>query len=220
MTALEQLSDDEMNDNSLASGWFDTETGEFHGYQDEEHFYQKELVLMRHAKPHEEGPDPGLSPEGRREAEEVVQDFQGFDLSHFVCKCSPMLRCLETARIIQRGTGARFAVDPYLVEPPPFLQSGDRYHIPCRQEQFAEFEWTYRGTWPIEWIARQDFQRHVGNVLRFLPHRTMIISHSSFVVTMARLALCESTVHKCGIPTASITHIVNKEVRCLGRVAV
>lgn len=218
MAALEQLSSDELQDDSILSGFFDIETGEFKGYVEEEHFYEKELVLMRHAEPENDGPDPGLSPRGHDQVSGVISYLQKLDLKDYVCKCSPMLRCLQTARIIQQGTGVYFQVDPYLLEPPPFLKCGESYYIPARCDEFPEYEWPYHDGWVIEHIERQDFNRHVGNVLRFLPQRSIIISHSGFVISMARLALCEKTILKCGIPTASLTHIENREVRCLGRV--
>lgn len=218
MAALEQLSKEELEDDSISSGFFDTETGEFNGYIEEEHFFHKELVLLRHAEPSDDGPDPGLSDHGVDQVKNVVSYLSKLNLEQFTCKCSPMLRCLQTARIIQKMTGVQFHVDPYLLEPPPFLAYGEQYYIPARCEEFPEYEWPYRDGWVIEWIEQQEFNRHVGNVLKFLPCKSIIISHSGFVVSMARLALCEKTILQSGIPTASLTHIENREVRCLGEV--
>ena len=216
--AFAELSEDEKASDDIASGVYDPETGEFNGYMEDEHFYEKEIVLMRHAEPEDDGPDPGLSPQGCEQVRGVIPYLKKLDLSRFTCKCSPMLRCLQTASIIQEHVGVRFCVDPYLLEPPPFLKSGEKYYIPARCRDFPDYQWPYNDGWVIEWIERPAFNQHVGNVLRYLPPKTIIISHSGFVISMARLALCEKTVLKCGIPTASLTHIENREVRCLGRV--
>lgn len=218
MAALNQIASEDLDYDSISSGWIDTETGEFHGYDEEEHFYQKELLLMRHAEPSDDGPDPGITEDGIRQVYKLLPYFEKIDIQNFTCKCSPMLRCLQTAQIIQEYTGARFCIDPYLLEPPPFLEHGDQYYIPARCHEFPQYEWPYQDGWVIKWINGQDFLHHVGNVLRFLPQKCIIISHSSFVINMARLALCEKTILKNGIPAASLTHIENREIRCLGKV--
>lgn len=213
--AFEQLSPDERQEDTISSGVFDTETGEFDGYVEEEHFFEKEILLMRHAEPINDGPDPGLSPEGVEQAKSVIPYLKNLDLSKFICKCSPMLRCLETADILQRFLGVKFFVDPSLIEPPPFLNPNECFYIPARCADFPNYLWPEANGWVIK---NCDFACRVAEVLRGLPQKSILISHSGFVTSMAKLALCENTILKCGIPTASLTHIENREVRCLGKV--
>jgi broad specificity phosphatase PhoE len=212
--AFEQLSSDERHD-SISSGVFDTETGEFQGYVEEEHFYEKEILLMRHASVADDSIDPGISQDGVSQVKSVIPYLQKLDLSKFTCKCSPMLRCLETADIIQKILNIKFSVDPSLVEPPPYLKYEEEFYIPARVVDFPQYLWPETNGWVIN---NHDFVGRVADVLRHLPKRSIIISHGGFVSSMVKLALCEDTMLRCGIPTASLTHIQNREVRCLGKV--
>jgi broad specificity phosphatase PhoE len=215
--AFEQLSLDERQEDCISSGVFDTETGEFQGYIEEEHFFRKEILLMRHANVINNGPDPGISRDGINQILAVIPYLRRLDLGQFICKCSPMLRCLETANVIQSCINVKFSVDASLVEAPPSLKQDENYYLPARCAGFPQYLWPDTNGWLIKKFTASDFINRVADVLRSLPQKSILISHSGFVIGMARLALCENTMLKCGIPTASLTHIENREVRCLGR---
>lgn len=217
VNAFEQLSHDEQLEDSISSGTFDTETGEFDGYIEEEHFYRKEILLMRHASVASNGLDPGISQAGVDQVLAVMPYLRQLDLSQFSCKCSPMLRCLETANVIQSCVDVKFCVDPSLAEPPPSLEENEDYYVPARQSGFPQYLWPDVAGWLIHQFTTNEFLSHVTEVLRLLPKKSILISHSGFVIRMVRLALCETTMLKNGIPTASLTHIENREVRCLGK---
>lgn len=217
LDAFEQLSEDEKSSESLSSGFFDEETNEFQGYMEEEHFFNKEILLMRHGRVEDGCEDPDLSPEGHSQVAATGRLLDEMNLDGFMGFCSPMLRCLRTAAFVSEYTGVHFRVEPDMMEPPPFLTPGDSFFLPTRHSTFPQYDWPTDSGWIVGHETTKAFISRISQVLRRLPKRSIIISHSGFVINMAKLALCNETVTKCGVPTASLTHIENREVRCLGK---
>lgn len=217
LEAFEQLSEEEKCSNDISSGFFDNETGEFAGYDAREHFYNKKILLIRHGKSHQDSLDPGLCEDGVSEVEKVLKHLSSFDLEGFMGYTSPLLRCLETTRPISESTGVRFAVRPELMETPTFLEPGESYWVQSRKEEFPEYDWPAGEGWDVHYESYNSFRDRTHQILKKLPNRTILISHRGVVTNMAKLALCDEKVTQCGVPTASVTYIDNREVKCLGR---
>ena len=96
--AFSKLSSDEQNRN-LKSGFFDPENGFF--ICDEQSFYLKQLILIRHASITKSKYDTGLSSFGLEQCYQAT-DFliDHFDLTDFIGFYSPCRRCKETASAI------------------------------------------------------------------------------------------------------------------------
>jgi broad specificity phosphatase PhoE len=218
LDAFEKLSQEERLCNSITNGFFDTETGEFEGHQEEDHFFHKELLMFRHAHVEDQCPDPPISDLGISQIHKNLQYLNEIDLKEFIGICSPMLRCLQTAEIIQENTGLHFRIEPELIEPPPFLQPGEEYFVPARYKCFPFYEWETQDGWVVRTWSQQELCNRITNLLRSLPLKCIIVSHTGIIVNIVRMALCEKTSKQHGIPTASLTHLVNREVRCLGKI--
>lgn len=216
LDAFEQLTETEKSSSDIASGFFDEQTGEFKSYFEEEHFFNKEILLIRHGHTDHNDLDPALSPKGQSQVEMTNQLLSELNLDDFVGFCSPMLRCLQTADLISQATGINFQVKTDILEPPPFLSPRETFFLKSHHSTFPQYEWPFDNGYFIEHETNNTFLARVNRVLRGLPKKSMIVSHSGFVINMAKLALCNETVTKCGVPTASLTHIENREVRCLG----
>jgi broad specificity phosphatase PhoE len=109
--AFNRLSVEEQ-DGELHSGFYDPETGSF--VSDDKTFYNKELVLIRHANVFE-GDNPGITPLGEdqcRQSSKLLQD--NFDLVDFFFFSSPCQRCVETATSIVQGTKIDFSINNML----------------------------------------------------------------------------------------------------------
>ena len=79
--AFNRLSIEEQ-DGELHSGFYDPKTGSF--ISDEQTFYNKELVLIRHAEVFEDY-DPGITPLGESQCHQSGQYLQdNFDLRDFL----------------------------------------------------------------------------------------------------------------------------------------
>jgi len=90
-------------DGELHSGFYDSETGEF--ISDEQTFYNKELVLIRHAEVFEYD-DPGITPFGKDQCCQSGKYLQdNLDLGDFLFFSSPCRRCVETSSALGLETG-------------------------------------------------------------------------------------------------------------------
>ena len=201
LAAYQQLTRTEQN-NDIVSGFFDSDTEEFDSDMTEDHFYDKEIVLIRHARTDENGPDPPLNDEGQMQAEVLAENLKHLNLDGYVGKTSPLLRCLQTCTIVSQAMSVEFEVDPNIVE------TGLDGSISDRSNEFPQFNW------PEECLQRkpetpEEFEQRVALALRNLPHKTILVTHLGVICNLAKFALCPQKVQNMigGILPASTTVI-------------
>jgi len=201
----------------IVSGFIDDETGEFDSDLARDHFYNKEIYLVRHGHVEaQDDPDPEITEIGVEQAECVAEELVGTDLSGFTCRTSPLLRCLQTAQVFSRICGLKFEVDLSLMETPNFLLPHQTFRMKNRYGDFPEFHWPTKHDWLVPYESPEGFGIRIRNVLQDLPNHSILISHFGVITNMAGMALCDEKAIECGVPTASLTHIDNQEVKCLG----
>ena len=212
--AFGQLTENEQSAEVMISGFFDSETLEFETEKEEEHFYDKEICLVRHADPLDQmDPDTDISPEGIERTKQVA-NFLAENLDKdFVGITSPLLRCLKTAQIIQRITNIVFEVDPRVMETPPI-----DFHLINHHEKFPLFKWPTSLDWDLTPEPPDVFLQRTKSALLNLPHHSIIVTHLGTICNISRLALCEQKAQKVignGLLPASVTHIKQQDVRCI-----
>jgi len=214
LTLIEQESD------AFVSGFFDQSTDEFCADCEKDHFFNKEIVLIRHAATSDpEHPDPELSDVGFKQAEQVAESLKELPIEEFSFLSSPMLRCLQTANVLFETLGKKIKVEPQLAETPIFLEEHDVFCIPNRKRIFPDFLWEYSDDLIFKKESSQEFLARTLNVLHSLPCKTIVVTHFGLICNMTRLALCDDSASKVverGIPPASVTYINKEELTCLG----
>lgn len=220
LAAFQSLTIQEQN-SQLVSGFFDPKTKEFDTDQNKDHFYNKEMLLVRHAAIVLSTPniDPPISTLGEFQALQLAKLIQKQDFQGVKGYTSPCLRCLQTAQIISDITDLEFEVSPQISERPPHLNGGPKtIDLPNRKEEFPQFNWPTEEEFHIPTETEEEFETRVATVLQHLPNRAMLVTHFGVICNMANLALCNERarmVIENGIPTASITSINNHEWRQL-----
>jgi broad specificity phosphatase PhoE len=213
LTLIEQESDE------LVSGFFDQSTEEFCADCEKDHFFNKEMVLVRHATvSNQDDPDPSLSELGFRQAYNVGRMLMKFDLDSFEMISSPMLRCLQTASVLSETLGKKFKVDPQLAETPTFLEDEEIYCVPNRKNMFPDFMWESEEDIFLVKESSKEFRKRTAEVLHYLPNNTILVTHFGLICNMMRLALCDERANRAvdrGIPPASVTHINKEELQIL-----
>lgn len=213
--AFSKLSEEEQHQEIL-SGFFDDETEEFLGDDDAQHFYDKSIFLIRHALVDDkENPDPDISYEGERQVKSLASSMRSNNLNDYEFICSPFLRCLKTAAILQESLGLKISVEPRLAETPMFLEDGEQFFLKNHSQTFSSFQWQTEKDFVLESETKQSFRQRTLIVLKSLPHRCVLITHFGVISNITKLALCEQkaiNVLKEGLPPASVTHIHQQEV--------
>ena len=214
LTFIEQESDD------LVSGFFDQDTEEFCADFEKDHFFNKEIILIRHAETADpDHPDPELSENGIEQAHRIAASLSGFSLDEFSGLSSPMLRCLQTANVLSETLGKKFKIEPKLAESPSFLPKDENFCIKNRRDVFPEFLWESSEDFLIKQESSREFADRTLAVLQSMPSKTIVITHFGLICNMVRLALCDdraNSVADRGIPPASVTYINKETLKCLG----
>lgn len=212
VSAFMQLSESEKDDGGLVSGFFDPETQEFVSDEDRDHFYDKEMYLVRHGKScNPSDPDPDISEEGQEQAAKVAYCLWSKNLQGFTGYTSPLLRCLRTADAIHRLIGIEFQIVPELVESP----GDDVFKIRNRSSQFPQFEWPSSCEWHVLQETPVSFLQRAKDALLQLPGQSIVVTHFGLIHNMAKLALCDDKaeiVAEQGIPPGSVTYINRQRV--------
>ena len=205
----------------IVSGFIDEETGEFDSDLAHDHFYNKEIYLVRHGDAQtNENPDPPITEKGTKQAKELAETLSKKNLSDFFCITSPLLRCLQTAQIFNEICGLKFVVDLSLIETPHFLNDPSQsFWLKNRCHEFSDFNWLYKHDWRIRYESKPNFNKRVRYILEHLPEQSFLISHFGVIMSMASFALCGDKAMEHGVPTASLTHIDNQEIKCLGQIS-
>jgi phosphohistidine phosphatase SixA len=86
--------DPEEQEGDILSGFLDSETGHFQS--DNEDFYVKEIVMIRHASC-QDGDDPPLNRNGYEQVAKVTETLIQMDLDGYLGFTSPARRCTDTA---------------------------------------------------------------------------------------------------------------------------
>jgi broad specificity phosphatase PhoE len=188
----------EEQDSLFTSGFLDPKTGEF--VADEESFYVKELILIRHSEikdetshtnPHTGQPDPELSDEGRFKASTTIESLsEKLDLSGYAQFTGFARRCQETARIFDEHTHLGVEYLPWL-------------------EDFTEEE------------SVSQFVGRLKIALDRLPQKSLVVSHCNCILNLAQLALGLHDISMCPqwngvIPKCSVTYLNGKEAVWIG----
>lgn len=135
--------------------------------------------------------DSDLTNNGEHQAHLMSDHFKLFNLEGFVGYTSPLLRCVKTARYIQRKTGMNFTVLPELCEVSwGFPENG--IDIKCMSDVYWEMNWNdlhNQDTIHLPKETDTTFVEKLTNLLDSLPEKTVIVSHGTCVMTLIELAL-------------------------------
>jgi broad specificity phosphatase PhoE len=188
---------------------------------------EKEIILLRHAESlyninATDHLNSDLSNHGELQAHLVAEHLRSMDLTDYVGITSPLLRCLKTARYIQRKTGLRFHVREALGEVSwDFPPEGLFVHV--LSEIFDEMHWDIHEE--IFHFAKEEdavFVQKLNQFFNQLPPKTILVTHGACVMTLIELAL-GAKVAKIpewdgSIKNASLTHIKNGTMQYFSKV--
>lgn len=210
--AFMQLQETEKNGN-IVSGFFDPDTEEFDSDLVDDHFYNKELILVRHTQTLHDGPNPHLSEEGKVEAEKIAHRLKDYDLSDYQGLTSPFNRCLETAEILHERLDIPFSVEPEIGETPDFLKENENCLLQNLCCQFTTFDWP-SGNFLLQNETKDQFRDRTKRVLQRIPHRCIVVTHFGIIYNISQIALCPRKAEKLlstGVPKGNVAYI-NKDV--------
>lgn len=156
----------------------------------------RELILVRHGQSLynvglSKDLDSDLTPEGRRQVRETGK-FLAHHLDHirsFVGRCSPYLRCLQTARIISEETGVQFWVEH---GPREIMTCYGECYVSRRHVEFPEFVWDNHTALPPykqETVEEYNLRaREYHDFLQTLP-KALVVSHGTTTTTLHKMTL-------------------------------
>ena len=214
--AYQKLTEDEKEDD-LVSGIFDTDTEEFDGEQPEDHFYDKEMVFIRHGLAEDASePDPDLSDLGIQQVHELASLLEKtFEPKQFFGITSPLLRCLRTSLILHELLHIDFEIRPEVMEIALFLQQNQQYRLQNHHSKFPQFNWPTREDWVLNKEDPNEFCNRTKQALQHFPHNCIVVTHLGFICNITQLAAPKKKLEI--IPPASITYICKQDLKCLGR---
>jgi len=201
-------------DGNVVSGFFDCETKEFDSDMPQDHFFDKEMILIRHPNTIDDSPNPHLSSEGIQKAHQIAECLQEHDLSDYQGLTSPMTRCLEASEILHKTLEIPFKVEPQIVETPCFLQEGQEFLIQNLSSLYPEFSWPTNCDITVRKETEDEFQSRIRDVLQSFPQRCIVVTHFGVIFHISQDALCEKKAEQLlctGIPRGSVTYI-NRDV--------
>jgi hypothetical protein len=142
LEAYHQLTAGEQQER-LVSGMFDTDTEEFDSELPEEHFFDKEMLLVRHGMAEEAlEPDSDISEYGVQQVYQLAALLaQTFEPKKFTGITSPLLRCLRTSLILHELLDIDFQVRAEVMESPLFLKDDQQYRLQNHHDKFPQFHW-------------------------------------------------------------------------------
>lgn len=127
------------------------------------------LYLIRHgeaAASWGDHPNPGLSELGHRQAEAVAEELAELGVRQIVS--SPMQRCRETARPLERllGVKADIVEEVSEIQTPPGVK-----------DRVSWLRTFMAGTWPMEAKSHVEWRDKMEARLLSMPDRTAVFSH-------------------------------------------
>jgi broad specificity phosphatase PhoE len=205
----------------IVSGAFDTDTAEFDSDLAIDHFYDKDLLLIRHAHVQDNSePDTPISEDGADQVKKLANTLKSFDLKDFVGLVSPFLRTLQSALILHEALNLDFRIEGEVMEIPMFLEDGQQYRLQNHQDKFPQFNWPSPDDWILTKESQRDFTDRAKLALQNFPRKCIVVTHYGFICNIARYALCDQKAEIAvtgAVPPASLTHIYKQEIKCLGR---
>lgn len=218
LMAFQRLSIQEKQAAEIISGFFNVETEEFESDIPQDHFYDKQMILIRHPDTERDGQNPSLSSKGVDKTYEIVESLKDKDLSDYRGITSPMTRCLETADILQKKLDLPFEVNPDVVES-PMTHDQKEFQIENLQSKYPNFYWPNNKTFFIKKENEIEFRKRTRNVLQNFPHRCIVITHFGVIFHISQDALCEhkaNVLFSTGIPRGSVTFINRDTMQMIG----
>ena len=142
--------------------------------------------------------DPGLSPDGVVQAQELAQRLAGEKIAHIFA--SPFLRTVETAHQVAAVLNLPIKIEPGLGE---WLDSGfpsmpETLSMPALAQRFPEIDLSYTPHVLLQHPeSPQALRERVSKTLQYLsatfPEDILIVSHGSPILNMAKGLVGEST---------------------------
>ncbi len=221
LQAYQQLAVCEKEDEDLISGFYNMETQEFQSDCLHDHFFNKEIFLIRHAQTERptqdpDAPDPDLSPYGNLQAQDLAQRLaMEFNFGEFFVFSSPMLRCLRTAMSLQKTFNLKVSVCPNLSETPSFVEDGETFRLKNHSQIFPSFDWPTGDDFEFAYESQVEFLNRTKLALQELPERSILVTHFGVICNISRLALCDEkarVILQQGVQPASVAYINRKEL--------
>ena len=156
----------------------------------------KDILIIRHAESlnnirSTDHLDSDLSNHGEYQAHITSDYIKSFDLSGYVGLTSPMLRCLKTARYIQRKTGLKFKICTELCEV-SWVFPEDGLSIRVMADMFSDMDWsglTQEETLHLPKETDASFVQKLSGFLNQLSAKSVIVTHGTCVMTLIELSL-------------------------------
>jgi broad specificity phosphatase PhoE len=155
----------------------------------------RELILVRHGQSRynmqlTDHLDSELTEEGHRQVH-LTGRFLRQHLGHlheFVGRCSPYLRCLQTARILREETGIDFWVDD---GPREIMVRHEKAHVLCRHREFPEFAWDrFLGDCSYHQEDVETFNSRMKKYVECLtenPFKALVVTHGTPATVISQM---------------------------------
>jgi|GEM_PF-6395971 broad specificity phosphatase PhoE len=199
----------------IISGFYDPETEEFDSDSTDDHFYDKEMILVRHANVQDRSdPDTGISEFGAQQIEKLGSFLlENVKIKDYIFLTSPLLRCLQTAQILHQKIDVPIEVCPGVMETPE-----ESFCLKNHKDKFSDFDWPTSHNWDLSPESPEVFLSRIRQTLQGLPHKAIIVTHFGTIFNLARLASCDNKAKEMlnqGIPPASAIEIDKKKMERL-----
>jgi broad specificity phosphatase PhoE len=147
--------------------------------------------------------DSGLSDNGKKSCSQMSSIFKDPEIKIFT---SPMLRCLETAEILQKicNRNITITVMPNLYE---ISYKSHPDFIPNRKDKFPKFIWPEVDKIYIEKELPHEFFLRVKNIIENLPMKSFLITHHGIIQHIINIMTNHESYRQ--IPLASIITVTN-----------
>ena len=220
LQAYQQLTQSEQN-GEIVSGVFNVETQEFQADCEKDHFYNKQIFLIRHGEAQEPlEPDPPISDAGTVHIQQLAEFLSAFDLKNYIGLTSPLLRCLQSAKVFYETLHIDFQICPEVIETACFLSGDQHYRLQNYRDMFPQFQWPSEDSWILTSENEVQFISRIKLALQNFPTKTIVMTHCGFIYNVTRLALCEQKIQpftRRGVPPASATFLDRQEIKFMGR---
>ena len=213
--AFEKLTIEEQN-SDLKSGFIDQHSGKFFG--DDFQYYLKTIILVRHGDCQNDHYDGELNENGIAQVQRTA-DFiaNHINLENFHAFTSPYRRCLQTSQILSNTLDLNFKVDCNFREK---INQQEQVHS-------QSIKYKQRFSWPptiLSWVFGEeeptDFMSRIDTVLDDLPSKSIIVSHSDFILNLIQSSigndLLTSKEWHNTLPGGSLSFIENHKIVYVG----
>lgn len=189
----------------------------------------RNILALRHAESHynvhaTKHQNSDLTQYGEYQAHLTSNHMKSLDLRGYTGYTSPMLRCLRTARYIQRTTGMHFTVLPELCEVSwEFPENG--LDIRVMSDVYWEMNWHDLADHETINLPKETdtaFVEKLSVLFNNLPEKSLVVTHGTGVMTLIELAI-SAKVDKVpewdgSIKNASLTSLSGNALQYLSQV--